>query len=72
MHERKFNVFGRLMAVAATDHGWALFILGSEGKRRRAEVEIPGFVRESELGQHLADMFHEAATPGSGEVIEIR
>ena len=72
MRELKFNVFGRLMAVAATDQGWALFFLGSEGKRRRAEIEIPDFVQESELSQYLADVFHEAATPGNGDVIEIR
>jgi hypothetical protein len=72
MRELKFNVFGRLMAVAATDQGWALFLIGPEGKRRRAEVEIPDFVQESELSQYLADVFHEAATPANGDVIEIR
>jgi hypothetical protein len=68
MRELKFNVFGKLIGIVATESGWAAFHLGSEGKRRSAELVIPTFVLEEELCQYLADIFHESATPTNGEV----
>jgi len=71
MRELKFNVFGRLIAIAATERGWAVFHLGTEGKRRPSELVIPDFVAEEELSQFLADIFHESATSTNSEVRRI-
>jgi hypothetical protein len=62
MDRLKFNVFGRIMIAEASDEGWKLFVLGSDGKRSPADVVVPHFIRESELEQFLDDVFHEMAT----------
>ena len=72
MSELRFNVFGRLIAVARQGEGWAAWQLGADGKRRRADFEVPQFIADAELCQYLADLFHEAATPGHGEVFQVR
>ena len=72
MAELRFNVFGRLIAVARQGEGWAAWQLGADGKRRRADFEIPEFIAEGELCRYLADVFHEADTPGHGGVFQIR
>jgi hypothetical protein len=41
MREYRFNVFGKPVAVRATDGGWAAFYLGAEGKRRPADFVVP-------------------------------
>jgi hypothetical protein len=61
--EYLFDVFGRIMAVAKSHGGWVVLHVGQEGKRRRAEFEIPSFVLPDELAQYLDDIFHEDATP---------
>jgi hypothetical protein len=71
MAEIRFNVYGRLVAVERVATGWLPFVLGPEGKRRRAEFEVPDFVTEAELGQYLADLFHESATPGEPTVYRV-
>jgi len=71
MRELKFSVFGKLMAVTATESGWAVFHLGAEGKRRPSELVIPDFVVEDELCQYLADIFHESATRTNGDVRQV-
>jgi hypothetical protein len=71
MSELRFNVFGRLIAVARTHGAWSAFVLGAEGKRRPAEFIIPDFLAEEDLCQYLADLFHESATPSNGEVYQI-
>jgi hypothetical protein len=68
--EIRFNVFGRVIAVAATASGWAPFHVG-DGKRRPASFVIPDFVTEEELGQYLYDLFHESATPANGDVVRV-
>ena len=61
----KFDVFGKIMIADPSSNGWVLFVLGSDGKRSPADVLIPSFIQEHELGQYLDDLFHEAATPGN-------
>jgi hypothetical protein len=56
--ELRFNVFGRLVALERVATGWLPFMLGPDGKRRRAEFEVPEFITEEELCRFLADLFH--------------
>jgi hypothetical protein len=49
MAELRFSVFGTLVAVERVGTGWLPFLLGRDGKRRRAEFEVPRFVTEVEL-----------------------
>jgi len=72
VREFRVNVFGRLVAIVAINGGWAAYVLGPEGKRRPAEFVVPGFIPEAELRQYLADLFHECATPTSGDVTQIK
>ena len=72
MSELRFDVYGQLIAVARQGEAWVAWQHGADGKRRRADFEIPEFIAEGELCQHLADLFHEAATPGHGEVFQVR
>lgn len=71
MREFRFNVFGRLMAVVESERGWVVFHLGPEGKRRRADIAIPSSIPASELGEYLADLLHEAATPRNSDVVSL-
>ena len=66
----RFNVFGRIVAVAATATGWQPFHVG-DGTRRPASFVIPDFIAEDELAQYLFDLFHESATPSNGEVTRL-
>ncbi len=70
MSEYRFDVFGQRVAVVAADGGWVPYWLG-DGKRRRADFEVPAFVGAHELAQYLADLFHESATPENAEVRRI-
>jgi hypothetical protein len=72
MREFRFNVFGRLIAIKATDNGWEAFVLGAAGKRRPAEFVVPEFIPAEGLCQYLADLFHECATPTNGDVTQIQ
>ena len=71
MSEYRFNVFGKLFAVVATNNGWDAFALGPGGKRRPAEFVVPDFIPAEELAQYLGDLFHESATPMSNDVTQI-
>ena len=68
----RFNVFGTLIAVERGAHGWQPYLLGHDGKRRRAEFEIPEFIAEEELCQYLADLFHESASPAHPEALQLK
>jgi hypothetical protein len=46
-----FDVYGQLMLVERDSVGWCLFHVGTDGKRSLAEVMIPEFILEHELGQ---------------------
>lgn len=67
----RFDVFGQRVAIERTPGGWSTWLLGADGKRRRADFEVPAFVAEDELAQYLADLFHESATPARVEVRRI-
>ncbi len=69
--EFRFNVYGTLVAVKAVGGGWHAYILGAEGKRRPAEFVVPDFIAQEDLCQYLADLFHENAMPGNGDVTQI-
>jgi len=68
MQELRFNVFGRLVAVAGPPGARQAFYLGSEGKRRPADFIVPADVADDDLGEYLADLFHEEATPRNDSV----
>ncbi len=59
----RFDVFGRHVAVEASDSGWVVYYPGDDGKRRRAtDIVVPSNVSDSELPIYLADLCHEWAT----------
>jgi hypothetical protein len=66
-----FEVFGTLVDVERRGVGWVAFFPGADGRRRRANIEIPDFLSESELCQYLADMFHESASPSHPDTFRI-
>jgi hypothetical protein len=68
MNAHRFNVFGTLIDLARDTGGWRAFYAGADGKRRAAEFIVPAEVAEHELGEYLADLFHENATPKHGTV----
>lgn len=63
MAERRFNIFGKEIAVSGEAGAWRAFYLGADGKRRPADFIIPADVAEPDLCEYLADLFHENATP---------
>jgi hypothetical protein len=69
--ELRFNVFGQLIAVAVTPAGWKTYLLGQDGKRSSMDIVIPSFVEEDEVGQYLADLLHELATPTNNKVVRL-
>jgi hypothetical protein len=64
-----FDVFGRIMLIEASEDGWAAFYVGQDGKRRRADFQIPGSIDGDELAQYLDDLFHEDASPARPSVV---
>lgn len=72
MAEHRFDVFGVRIAVASTAGRWTAFLLGSDGKRRPADIVVPSFIEEQELGQYLADLLHELATPSNNKVVKLK
>ena len=63
MQSIKLDVFGRRMLVEETEHGWSVFYLGQEGKRRPAtNIVVPRSVTAAQLVQYLADLCHEWAS----------
>lgn len=68
MDGQGFNFFGRIFLVRREAGLWQACALGSDGKRAPAGFIIPEFVEDGELEQYLYDLFHESATPGSGDV----
>ncbi|WP_412024352.1 hypothetical protein [Burkholderia cepacia] len=69
--EYRFNAFGRLLAVVRANGRWAVFDLGTEGKRRPADLHIPSALAADELAQYLGDPLHEDATPKYSEVVPV-
>ncbi|KWI98543.1 hypothetical protein [Burkholderia stagnalis] len=66
--EYRFNAFGRLIAVVRERDRWVVFDLGTEGKRRRANLQIPDAILADELAQYIGDLLHENATPRYDQV----
>lgn len=71
MQEFRFNVFGTLIAVRGNAGTWRAFYLGTEGKRRPADFIIPDGMQAEALGEYLADLFHEEATPRNNTTTQI-
>jgi hypothetical protein len=71
MGQHRFNVFGRLVVITGSPGNWSAFLLGSDGKRRKADFVVPGALCESELCQYLSDLFHESASPTQPTVTRI-
>jgi len=70
-HHPRFNVFGRIVEVQRQGAQWQALLVGQDGKRSPAGFVVPDFVEADELGQYLADLFHESATPQHGDVRRI-
>src|SRR5262245_6427735 len=62
MPQYRFNVFGRLVVIKGAPGNWSAFMLGTDGKRRKADFVVPGSLGEGELCQYLSDLFHESAS----------
>jgi len=71
MTQHLFNVFGRMMAIERAEDRWNSYWMGSDGKRRKAQLAIPSDVARDELAQYLYDIYHESATPTNGDVSEV-
>lgn len=67
----RYRVFGRLVDIEGGPGNWTPFAVGSDGKRRRADFEVPAFLEEHELAQYLHDLFHELATPSNCDVVQV-
>lgn len=63
--ELRFSVFDTLVVFERVGTGWLPFILGPDGKRRRAEFEVPPFVAEAELCQYRTDVSRVSVTCSS-------
>ena len=62
MAQYRFNVFGQLVVITGTPGNWAAFLLGTDGKRRKADFIVPGSLSEDDLCRYLSDLFHELAS----------
>jgi len=71
MVDMKFNIFGTLIGVRGSLGGWQAFYLGNEGKRRPADFIVPADLAEGEVGEYLADLFHEQATPRNNQAVRV-
>jgi hypothetical protein len=68
----RFSVFGRMVDIERRNGEWAVYAVGREGTRVPAGFVIPDFIEEDELAQFLEDLFHEQASPTSGDVRRLR
>lgn len=71
MKEYRFNVFGMPMAITGVPGQWQAFRLGPDGKRRPAGIIVPADVQAHELGEYLADLYHEHARPKNHVVVPL-
>jgi hypothetical protein len=62
MPQYRFNCFGRLVVIKGAPGNWSAFLLGTDGKRRKADFVVPASLGEGELCQYLSDLFHESAS----------
>ena len=69
---RRFDLFGRRVAVESVDAGWVVYYLGDEGKRRRAtDIVVPSTVSDQELQTYLSDLCHEWASARNPDVVPL-
>ena len=69
---RRFDLFGRRVAVESVGTGWVVYYLGDEGKRRRAaDIVVPPTVSDQDLQTYLSDLCHEWASARSPEVVPL-
>ena len=71
MGQHRFNVFGQLVVIKGAPGDWSAFLLGPDGKRRKADFVIPASLAEDELCRYLSDLFHELATSTQRSVTRI-
>lgn len=72
MSRLEFDVFGHRIVVERRAGRWVALHPASDGKRRPIpDLVIPPDLEEEELGEYLADVRHEWATPESPEVKRI-
>ena len=65
----KIDVFGRLVLAVKSEHGWRMYYLGEDGKRRPADdLILPPSLATDELVSYLADLCHEWATEKHNDV----
>lgn len=67
----KLNVYGRILEPQREKEQWALFTLG-EGKKVRDSLVIPADYDLDKAIQFIEDIFHEAATPTSPNIIRLQ
>ena len=60
----KFDIFGKkVLEVIRSDGQWIAFYCGNGGVKLKADdIRVPSSLVESELGEYIADVFHEWAT----------
>jgi hypothetical protein len=71
MGQHRFNVFGQLVVIKGAPGDWSAFLLGPDGKRRKADFVIPASLAEDELCRYLSDLFHELASSTQRSVTRI-
>jgi hypothetical protein len=71
MGQHRFNVFGQLVVIKGSPGHWAAYLLGTDGKRRKADFIVPASLAEDQLCQYLSDLFHESATSTQPSVTRI-
>ena len=63
MKTLRFEVFGRLILIVESGHGWTAFYPGTGGKKRPAnDIVVPSDIAEPDIEQYLGDLCHEWAT----------
>ena len=67
----RFDAFGRLVGVQRAGDRWRVVYIGADGTHREAPVYIPANVPEADLRRHIADTFHESATPDRPDVVRL-
>jgi hypothetical protein len=66
--ELRFSVYGRRIAIGRRGEDGIAWELGADGKRRRAEFQLPGFIDEADLVPCLGDLSHVSAATTNGSV----
>ena len=66
----KLRAFGRNLEVLRSDDAWAVFDVGSEGKKRPAtDIVLPPEISSEEVMTLIGDLLHEYASDRYPEVV---